>query len=637
MTVFDAVHGEKFYIIKHGENGADGERGHGILKVTTAPTSYTTATGGKNPIKRMALSTIKSQANVDEVLVGDQISHSYYLYNIYYIDATYAYMDAYTSIRGATGSAGKAGADGADGVSPAIAVTEIDGGHRVSVTDANGTQTFDVLDGVSAEGGTDSELAAEVALMKEQQPHLFAGAQTGNLLDASLMHDGGRVNSYGEIDTASAASFSYSDYVDISQATGTHLAIYACHKSFISKTVPAQYLNYAQKVYRMCFYDKNKAKIQYYEKGGGKLADGSTVDEESCADAIIEIPTGAVYVRVSFTGAITTSNISKYMIIRADEADLNPLPPYSDYEPPAELVVVPTDLNKQLDKVRSAGNKHQDQAVLTVTTLNNSATFSENGITFVGDELWVMKDDSTYTNGTRIFRYHVDGDTFTYLGYIDGDFGHLNTMDYCEANDCFIFGNGGNDTNTAGNFFAIIKNPLSLGYAETVTLDELVTAGKAIKYDLDSTIGSIGFKVQALWGDSNLGDNNIVVLIASNTSVIKHVMLTKTNGEFDGGLVLLRSFTGLTEFGVQDSDIWGDTLYIGGQGTVGNPGRYLICEVSLTDPTQRKIIARDFYQSDGTALEGCVQGVYVDHDSIWVATNAASTSGKPVALTKYRR
>lgn len=95
-----------------GNPGDPGERGHGILKVTTAPSSYTTATGGKNPIKRMSLSTIKSQANVDEVLVGDQISYSYYLYNIYYIDSTYAYMDVSQSIRGASGAAGKNGADG---------------------------------------------------------------------------------------------------------------------------------------------------------------------------------------------------------------------------------------------------------------------------------------------------------------------------------------------------------------------------------------------------------------------------------------------------------------------------------------------------------------------------------------------
>lgn len=42
--------------------------------------------------------------------------------------------------------------DGADGVSPAIAVTEITGGHRVAITDADGSRSFDVMDG--AGGGS---------------------------------------------------------------------------------------------------------------------------------------------------------------------------------------------------------------------------------------------------------------------------------------------------------------------------------------------------------------------------------------------------------------------------------------------------------------------------------------------------
>lgn len=37
--------------------------------------------------------------------------------------------------------------DGDDGVSPTVDVTEITGGHQVSVTDAEGTETFDVFDG----------------------------------------------------------------------------------------------------------------------------------------------------------------------------------------------------------------------------------------------------------------------------------------------------------------------------------------------------------------------------------------------------------------------------------------------------------------------------------------------------------
>jgi hypothetical protein len=108
----------------NGDTGPEGHRGTGILKVTTAPSSYTTATGGKNPIKRMSISTIKTQANVDEVLVGDLISYSYYLYHVYYLDATYAYMDVSQSIRGSQGEDGDPGPEGPQG--PAYTLTDAD-------------------------------------------------------------------------------------------------------------------------------------------------------------------------------------------------------------------------------------------------------------------------------------------------------------------------------------------------------------------------------------------------------------------------------------------------------------------------------------------------------------------------------
>lgn len=60
------------------------------------------------------------------------------------------------NIKGAQGSPGTPGADGkpgADGVSPSIAVTQITGGHHVSVTDAAGTKGFDVLDGAKGADG----------------------------------------------------------------------------------------------------------------------------------------------------------------------------------------------------------------------------------------------------------------------------------------------------------------------------------------------------------------------------------------------------------------------------------------------------------------------------------------------------
>ena len=64
--------------------------------------------------------------------------------------------NGYTPVKGVDyfdGSDGTNGSDGADGVSPTLSVAEITGGHRVSITDVNGTQTFDVMDGQDGQDG----------------------------------------------------------------------------------------------------------------------------------------------------------------------------------------------------------------------------------------------------------------------------------------------------------------------------------------------------------------------------------------------------------------------------------------------------------------------------------------------------
>lgn len=50
---------------------------------------------------------------------------------------------------------GTNGKDGKDGFSPTVNVTEIDGGHEVSITDKNGTKSFEVMDGEKGETGSD--------------------------------------------------------------------------------------------------------------------------------------------------------------------------------------------------------------------------------------------------------------------------------------------------------------------------------------------------------------------------------------------------------------------------------------------------------------------------------------------------
>jgi hypothetical protein len=54
---------------------------------------------------------------------------------------------------------------GKDGISPTITVTEIDGGHKLTIVDVTGTKNIDILNGTEA----DSVLYTEQNLTKEQQ------------------------------------------------------------------------------------------------------------------------------------------------------------------------------------------------------------------------------------------------------------------------------------------------------------------------------------------------------------------------------------------------------------------------------------------------------------------------------------
>lgn len=126
--------------------GMDGERGTGIWKITTAPSSYTTKVGDFTPKYRVALSTVLSQSGADEIMVGDIIERSYNHYAVGYVDSTYVYLGAATSIRGSQGP---------PGTSVTIkSVVKENGETVITLSDSSGDTTLSIYDGEDGDDGS---------------------------------------------------------------------------------------------------------------------------------------------------------------------------------------------------------------------------------------------------------------------------------------------------------------------------------------------------------------------------------------------------------------------------------------------------------------------------------------------------
>jgi fructose-specific component phosphotransferase system IIB-like protein len=158
ITITDAEHpsGQSFIIYNgvDGSDGSDGEDGVGISNAVlnqdyTLTLTFTDGTTYTTPSIRGAQGATGTTGATGNG-ISSAVLNSNYTLTLNFTDGT-----SYTtpSIRGETGltgpqgPAGQNGSNGQDGVSPTVSVTTITGGHQVSITDAQGTDTFNVMDG----------------------------------------------------------------------------------------------------------------------------------------------------------------------------------------------------------------------------------------------------------------------------------------------------------------------------------------------------------------------------------------------------------------------------------------------------------------------------------------------------------
>lgn len=284
----------------------------------------------------------------------------------------------------------------------------------------------------------------------------------------------------------------------------------------------------------------------------------------------------------------------------------------TDYEPRVvALEKDVSDLKTRVDNLAVGVIKEAEETIY--------ADFScENDFTIVGDEIWGSKNESTYT---RIVRHKIVNGVLTKLTEIKlSDVIHLNTMDYCPENDCLITGNGANDQNTTGNCFWIIPNASNLpNLSGTLSLADI-----AIQYDVD-----IGYKVQAIWGDGNLGQHNLVYLLSNDNEVRRAIIHKNEDGSFADTYTIVGDVHEITgAAGYQGVDYYGGYIYMGYGGT-----KNTLAKVN-TNNFNAEVTEYVYYNTDGTAVGGVFQGVAVDKDYLWLYCNGTNAS---TSLIKYTR
>lgn len=137
-----------------GQDGADGS----LTWVTTVASTTPDYTWNVSDLVGVSGKTPK----INDIIIQN-INGETYMYVIDSLNDPYVSASRIASLRGAQGVQGQPGQNGTDGtngtngtngVSPVVVVTQITGGHQIQITDAQGTSTFNVMDGTDGTDGT---------------------------------------------------------------------------------------------------------------------------------------------------------------------------------------------------------------------------------------------------------------------------------------------------------------------------------------------------------------------------------------------------------------------------------------------------------------------------------------------------
>lgn len=249
--------------------------------------------------------------------------------------------------------------------------------------------------------------------------------------------------------------------------------------------------------------------------------------------------------------------------------------------------------------------------------------------------LFSYNTDDTHTETITGYKYKLDS-----FGRITGEFdtftfnvGHANTVDYCEATDCLIVGNGGNSSNTQPNQIYIFPNASTLSSFD-VTSENCIT--------IDVSQEGWGKQLNVIWGDDSFSNHNVIYCLTNyqqgnmeaydqnnvdefegeSKRFIRKVLLGMTNANaFDGTYEVLETY----EYAFDESENNNDTCFYNGkiyESIIKRADGFPYIETSFENfgkDIERKKKLVPLYRSSGAVIETEFEGMCIYNGIMYIA------------------
>ena len=316
-------------------------------------------------------------------------------------------------------------------------------------------------------------------------------------------------------------------------------------------------------------------------------------------------------------------------------------------------------INDQDDKISYYGSVNRTNetiqtrldeiSVCDLLSANYSHSISD--MTFVGNKLLVFtpsNDAHTTYAYLGIFDVNWTDMTLSLSKSLRHNFGHVNTVDYCEKNDTLVLGNGGASSNTEPDQIYIVENfsaYLSQGEGSNITLSEVA---KII--DLDEIGLDWGKQVNVLWAPSNIGAHDMVYAISNDgiTQTFRLLQLGKGSNAFEYGTALSateNAFNGTFRIVSESTRAYSTSIANNGTQayngiiyeTSGHFGIHVAKNSIIGRAVKSEFVLNDCYDENGSFLSVVAEGMAIKNGIMFIGYYVTSNGTfSKLGISMYR-